>query len=50
MDETRQMLLTIVVSYWSKDQAMVKELWSHYERGKTMKEAWLFRGWSVRLT
>lgn len=34
MDETRQMLLTVVVSYWSKDQAMVKELWSPCERGK----------------
>lgn len=34
MDETRQMLLTGLVSYWKKYQAMMKELWSHCETGK----------------
>ena len=52
MDETRQMLLTGLVSYWKKYQAMMKELWSHCETGKDkekkqMKEAWMFRGQSI---
>ena len=34
MDETRQMLLTVLVSYWKEYQAMMKELWSHCEAGK----------------
>lgn len=49
MDEPRQMLLTDLVSYWKKYQAMMKELWSHCETAKDkekkqMKEAWMFRG------